>query len=527
MRAAFSEVPEHYRNFALALLLAPEVWDDDRKIQEQMELEAHSDAMVKTILDKVRAQRSLVRAYLSGDMVLGDEDDEEISDAAGAQRPGKPKWTPSQQRLWGQVKPCVERAVQAAQAESEEELEALQQEAEDKKNRMIFARGPPGTGKTFVVHEVIRHWHAKGARVLFVLPTGQLASEMRAVHPQADVDTYHGGLLFHKELSETLGILTQYDLVVLDEISMLTDRHFERVLAMWKAADKLPCMLLVGDFGQLPIMDRDAQRCSESPLWRKNVTVVNFVEQVRCKDEALKKKLLTLREHMPSKHFLDKSLLKGHRGKAWRTKEPSAYDMLELLRAHPDTTIVTCTSKGAALVNKLATQVLFRDRCKKPLGELGLDYLSNSDNYVPGDNSQLKDGRLEPLLAKVYEGQRVFLTRNLDKEHGFVNGMSAVIEGYNPRSQCLTVTTKLGATLAVHKCTEEVSRNRKVTSFPVRVGYASTIPKIQGATLKHVTIWLDHPWCRAAGYVAMSRVEHDEDYLIAGRVTPQHFVPAI
>ena len=51
--------------------------------------------------------------------------------------------------------------------------------------------------------------------------------------------------------------------------------------------------------------------------------------------------------------------------------------------------------------------------------------------------------------------------------------------------------------------------------------------KIQGQTLEHVTLWLDRPFCRAAGYVALSRVRCDEDYLVAGDVTPQHFIPAM
>lgn len=45
-------------------------------------------------------------------------------------------------------------------------------------------------------------------------------------------------------------------------------------------------------------------------------------------------------------------------------------------------------------------------------------------------------------------------------------------------------------------------------------------------TLPHITLWLDKAGCRAAAYVAMSRVQHDEDYLIAGNVSPAHFIPA-
>ena len=49
---------------------------------------------------------------------------------------------------------------------------------------------------------------------------------------------------------------------------------------------------------------------------------------------------------------------------------------------------------------------------------------------------------------------------------------------------------------------------------------------MQGATLPHVTIYLDSRMKPAAAYVAMSRVRKDEDYLIGGRVTRDHFIPA-
>ena len=61
-----------------------------------------------------------------------------------------------------------------------------------------------------------------------------------------------------------MAILTQYDLTVIDEVSMLTAEHFERVLAIWKYADKLPCWVLAGDFWQLPVVDQTAERCELS-----------------------------------------------------------------------------------------------------------------------------------------------------------------------------------------------------------------------------------------------------------------------
>ncbi|CAK8991184.1 ATP-dependent DNA helicase PIF1 (DNA repair and recombination helicase PIF1) [Durusdinium trenchii] len=518
-----ARVPPHYRYFAMALQAAPEFWGNDDSIQSQMELEAHGQAMIKTILSKVRAQRSLVWSCLNGevdlDSVVEAESSGEDREDGPAEQP-KIKLTASQKKFRDAMKEPIQRALKAANATSDEEIEDLTVEAQNN-NKMLFANGGPGSGKTFVLHAQIKRWEARSARVLLVVPTGQLAAEMKPQHPNIDVDTYHGGLFFHKDLSEALGVMTQYDLIILDEVSMLTAEQFERVVAMWTAADKLPCILLAGDFWQMPVVDKNARRCDESPLWRSNVRFVNFQEQVRCKDPELQETLSLLRTAPPSKRQL-KQILRGHR--AWTSHTPEAWDILCLLRNQPQTTIVTCTRKASGLVNELAIQVLFKDRHKTPLGEIPVDFDTNPDNYLA--DGSLKKGKLHPKMIQVYQGERLFLTKNLDKENGFVNGMSAIVHDYDPASQCLSVITKMGKMLAVHLYTEEIQDHGNVTSFPIRLGYATTIPKIQGATVPHITVWLDRPGCRAAAYVALSRVERAAHYLIAGKARPAHFVPA-
>ena len=65
-----------------------------------------------------------------------------------------------------------------------------------------------------------------------------------------------------------------------------------------------------------------------------------------------------------------------------------------------------------------------------------------------------------------------------------------------------------------------------MTHFPMRVGYASTLHKVQGATLPHITLWLDIANMPAAAYVALSRVEHDADWRFVGNPCVHHFTPA-
>ena len=207
-----------YRNFALCLHHAPDFWRDDKAIQEQMELEAHSTAFVNTILNKVRAHRHIVQRYLEGGIPVeevADGSDDSAASAVRADGREKKKLTDSQKRLAKAMSEQMHTSLAACKAQSDEELEACVAEAVS--NKILFASGPPGTGKTHVVHEQIRKWKRKGARILFTLPTGQLASEVRRVHPDIDVDTSHGAFLLLRPLQEAMAILTQYELVIVDE----------------------------------------------------------------------------------------------------------------------------------------------------------------------------------------------------------------------------------------------------------------------------------------------------------------------
>lgn len=214
-----NRVNQKYFNFALCLHHAADFWGNEAVIQEAMELEAHNKAFVDTILSKVKAHTHIVQKYLAGEIPQEEEVESSQDSAATAVRADghieKKKLTRSQKRLAKAISKQMENSMAACQAESEEALEACAEEATQSK--FLFASGPPGTGKTHVVHEQIRRWKAAGARILFALPTGQLASEIKSLHPDVDVDTSHGAFLLHRPLQEAMAILTQYEMVVIDE----------------------------------------------------------------------------------------------------------------------------------------------------------------------------------------------------------------------------------------------------------------------------------------------------------------------
>ena len=54
--------------------------------------------------------------------------------------------------------------------------------------------------------------------------------------------------------------------------------------------------------------------------------------------------------------------------------------------------------------------------------------------------------------------------------------------------------TKLGKTLAVHPDTKEVDKHSNVTSYLVRLGYSTAVPKIQGAIRRRALRQLGRPF---------------------------------
>ena len=143
------KVPAHYQHFAIALRRAPFFWGDDRAIEEQMALEAHSKARINTILSKVRAQRFLVEKYLSGDLDVGSEAEHEAEGGQEATRGNAPsqrcRLTPSQTKLMEEIQVGVQNAMVAASATSDEEFEDAVLAAQSK--RMLFASGPLAQAK--------------------------------------------------------------------------------------------------------------------------------------------------------------------------------------------------------------------------------------------------------------------------------------------------------------------------------------------------------------------------------------------
>ena len=164
------KAPERYQLFAAALQRRPDYWAGD------LALEANGSDHIETVCNLVRAQRHLVGQYLRGE--LAQEDVRDVDMGGGDEVAEEPErcvaLSAAQRALERCVNVNVQRSVDAREAAGDDLVDTLQLEAFEK-NKILAALGPPGTGKTLVLDRCVRRWHARGARILFALPTGQLA----------------------------------------------------------------------------------------------------------------------------------------------------------------------------------------------------------------------------------------------------------------------------------------------------------------------------------------------------------------
>jgi hypothetical protein len=396
------------------------------------------------------------------------------------------------------------------------EIEGDRLRAEARQSKASVCLGPPGTGKTTVAFSCIDRALAEGGRVLLALPTAQLASRMRARYgDKVDIDTCHAAFGLHEPAEQgEASLLAIYALIVVDEVSQLDRTNFERILRLWAKAERVPAMAFLGDRWQMAGMGEE--RPWNSRLWHIMCFRIALYRMYRCKDPLHAKLLRALRTGKPDAKLLGKL----RRKKAWSPGPPTVQGVRRLLHAHPDTTVLTCTRRGAARVNDCALRALFPRH--SPLVVLPADVDSNPLNYARGRLKPAEE--LAPSMMPVYRNMRIYLTRNVRKDVDYVNGMEASVQHYDAQTGGLVVHTVTGYTLSVWPWTDP--ERGGLAYYPVRPGYASTILKFQGAELPHVTVYLDAMKVPAAAYTAISRVGYFKDFLLGGILTAEHFTPA-
>ena len=352
-------------------------------------------------------------------------------------------------------------------------------------SRYLYVCGKPGSGKSeMLVHAAHRAARA-GHYVLILCPTGTLVHSYRDRLPDDDhitVETIHSSFCISRVADALVQYapptrLRRYDLILMDEASQVEDHIAQKLFMAIQELPQRPFVCICADFAQLrPIAGGKIMLdlCLKMPT-------VELQTLYRTKDPAMLRFLSHVRLEQPERAMLE-SFWQG-RVLDGTLREAVAFGVRVGQHLDKSFTWLCVTNKGAERVNMAALEIYGITEADCEAG-------------FPGDPKVGAGG----ICAR--RGLAIRLTRNLDKDRGFVNGaIGTIVDVFTP--EVFTVKLTTGCMVLVHPMRDQGEAH----FLPCSYGYATTIRRAQGASLDSGCLFFDHcyPPEEGYGYVGASR----------------------
>ena len=387
------------------------------------------------------------------------------------------------------------------------------------KGESVFITGPGGTGKSYILDILYREFNSLGKTMAITAMTG-CAALLIGAHAKT-LHSWAGIGLGREPLSHIVGAIhkngrkknnwKKTNCLVIDEVSMMTPTLLELLDQVGRAVRKCHAkpfgglqIVFVGDFYQLPPVCRAGEKMTfafESPIWKQVVERTCLLTTIhRQKDPVFQKVLDEARKGELS----DEShrILLERKAAKWKGN-PIRPTML--FTRNDDINAI-----NQSYLDKLEGEaVIFEASTEAPPGskpdEVGyqVQRLDKDAPYEP--TLKLKVGAQVMLLAQLYD------ERGDKKEpiQGLVNGSRGVVTEFTPCNNPI-VKFMNGKTLIIGEHTwssDETENAVKRKQIPLRLAYALTIHKAQGASLDSALIDVGSATFEyGQAYVALSRV---------------------
>lgn len=400
-------------------------------------------------------------------------------------------------------------------AEVEMSLSQEQREAYDafKRGRNVLFIGEAGTGKSHLIRacqEYIRNTTKK--TMVLTSTTGISAYNIGGITINAFMGIGTGDAPVDRLLSrvrrnkQAVARLRDVDVLVIDEISMMSAALFEKVHAVLASVRRSNALfggvqlVLSGDFMQLlpvfsgPISNGDKEEDKrllvECPLFVSSFTKHNTVslsKNMRQSDDTRYAQLLS-RLRMGVHTAVDIATLLERMGVAqgqvvrlvssnWKAGHINSAELDKLRTEHREYT-VEWKSKSAS------------------------DYLKQELHQ------QLRQRGMDVLRLKV--NARVMLVKNIDVEAGLVNGATGTVESFTFEGYPVVAFDGNTGTHVIPNIEWELEDSQsKVVArqVPLMLAWALTVHKSQSLTFERCELDIGDSFCDHHVYVALSRVK--------------------
>ena len=350
----------------------------------------------------------------------------------------------------------------------------------------ILLKGKPGTGKTRTVSDIAEECVKNDLPVLFVTPTANLARTTKLCYSSDLVtcETVHS--MFYIPIDGTAPTinfsLIKYAIIIIDEVGMVTLKNMQHVQRTINVLPSRPVLLLVGDpFQQNPLETVKGVTSSTLNIFN------SYFEDICTRFTLCKQNRFECDRYEGLLNIMRVSSLTNEQVRTLNLKlcvvpqETFEITIIHAFRSAPHTKFLTITKRGCQLINETLASYLFSEST----------YLG----FVLDTELQHVD---------IYEGLPIYITENINKRHGIVNGQEATV--IDLRGHVLFIRLSNGSEHFLYSRRHD---EHKAMYFPFLLNFATTIFKCQGKNLKHVTVWLDRKLpSPGAAYVAFSRVKN-------------------
>lgn len=401
---------------------------------------------------------------------------------------------------------------------SELKFTPLQQKAYDYMvaGKNIFLTGAAGCGKSHVIH-MFKKLYETRKNIAITSTTGVSAIII-------------GGTTLHSYLSIGLGTGSVEDLVskisksskgkkrwlsidvlVIDEISMLSAELFDKLEHIARIIRKKPTkilkgkpepelpfggiqLILSGDFLQLPVIGEDSKFCFEAESWNRCIEYsIELNQNMRQSDDSFQEILSEIRYGQVSKN---------------------ARKMLD-------------SRIGIKLVNDLGikpTRIFTTNASVDYMNEKELDKLSENNDFYQYDMEvyfyeyvqdkiqaieKYRKNCIAPECLQICIGAQVMLLANLDVESGLANGSRGVVVSFIEGMPVVRFINGVEQIIDFYSWEIEEGKTKivRITQIPLKLAWAITTHKGQSLTLDYVEVDLSNIFAYGQAYVALSRVK--------------------
>lgn len=383
-------------------------------------------------------------------------------------------------------------------------VDAIAQKLHNKTN--VFLTGGAGVGKTTITREVIKKFEDEAKKVAKLASTGMAATLIggQTLHSFLDlgiasniVELEKNGKLEIKKKNKKL--ISSMSLIVIDEISMVSESLFEMIELRLKQSEFNGALLVVGDFLQLPPVVRgydEVKFAFESSSWdRFDFDIVELTHIYRTDDV----------------HFIE--LL--HNVRFGYVDEKIHNHLNEYIKPIPHNlsqfTFLFGKNISAQNHNKMQLSFIENELITKE-AQVVKHLRSTKDNEV---DSFMNDARIEKNL-ELKIGAPVLFTRNawnyFNGERGEVVNIDTNYV-YVQKSDGKVVKLEAVVQSKV-RWSEKIVNGKKeiveedlfsVYQFPIKLAFAITIHKSQGMSIEDLIIQTNEIFAPSQFYVALSR----------------------